>query len=185
MNVSTNSTRFAVEINYIVDEGYKPDITTEKNFDDEYTPAVFKTVYGKVGGKYGKAYSQWKPIAYTKAELGRKYQTKALEGGVENVVNRSWNIGEVAMHELYKIYGLNVSFGLAKDGFYQKHKYLIWTGIVGYGEPATEPISFLVILMISIGLGLPLGVILFGGACYQIRKRWKKSKLNTSYGIIN
>lgn len=126
MNVSTNSTRFAAEINYIVDEGDKPDITTEKSFDDEYTPAVFKTVYCKVGGKDGKAYSQWKPIAYTKAELGRKYQTKALEGSIVKVVNRSWNIGEVAMHDLYKRYGLNVSFGIAKDGFYQKNKYLIW-----------------------------------------------------------
>jgi hypothetical protein len=125
-NLTTNSTRFAVEINYIVQLGDKPNIKTEKNFDDEYTPAVFETVYGKVGDEHGKAYSQWKPIAYTKEELGRKFQTKAVAGSVEKIVNRSWNIGEVAMDELYQIYGLNVSFGLTKDGFYRKNNYLTW-----------------------------------------------------------
>lgn len=126
MNVTTNSTRFAVEINYIVEEGCTPDITTVKSIDDEYTPAVFKTVYAKVKGKEGKAYSQWKPIAYTKPELGRMFQTRAEVGSVGIVVKRSWNIGELAMHSSYQVYGLNVSFGISKDGFYQKNKYLTW-----------------------------------------------------------
>lgn len=126
MDVITNKTRFAFEVNYIVQEGYKPDVTSEKSIDDEYSPAVFETVYGKMAGKHGKAYSQWKPIAYTKAELGRKFQTKASASGVERVVNGSWNIGEVAMKGSYGVYGLNVSFGIAKDGFYQKNGYLTW-----------------------------------------------------------
>jgi hypothetical protein len=124
-NLTTNSTRFALEVNYVVENGEKPDVTVVKNFDDEYTPAVFKSVYGKVGGKHGKAYSQWKPIAYTKADLGRKFQTKASASSVKSV-NRSWNIGEVAMNNSWQIYGLNLSFGLTKDGFYQKNNYLTW-----------------------------------------------------------
>ena len=183
-NLTTNSTRFALEINYVVELGEKLDVTVVKQFDDEYTPAVFKTVYGKVGGKHGKAYSQWKPIAYTKADLGRKFQTKASAGGVVSV-DRSWNIGEVALNNKYELYGLNLSFGLTKDGFYQKHNYLTWSGVVGYGEPATESLSFLVILIISIGLGLPLAIIIFGGTFVQVRKRWKKSQVNQSYGRIN
>ena len=128
MNITTNSTRFAVEINYVVVDDSKPDVTTEKSIDDEYTPAVFKTVYGKVNSKHGKVFTQWKPIAYTKAELGRKFQTKASESGIRKVTStkRPWNIGEVAMTSKYAVYGLNVSFGLAKDGFYQKNKYLTW-----------------------------------------------------------
>ncbi|XP_028398931.1 glycosylated lysosomal membrane protein-like [Dendronephthya gigantea] len=188
VNVTTNSTRFAVEVNYMVELGYAPDITTKKSIDDEYTPAIFKTVYAKVKGKYGKAYSQWKPIAYTKPELGRMCQTRAEIGSVRKVVNRSWNIGEVAMlslNSLYQVYGLNVSFGITKDGFYQKTKYLTWSGIVGYGDPATTSISFLVKLIISIGLGLPLAIIVFGGMYVQIRKRCMKAKVNTSYATIN
>ena len=127
MNVTTNKTRFAIEVNYVVQKGSTPDVYSEKNIDDEHTPAVFETVYGQVKGKHGKSYSQWKPIAYTKEDLGRKYQTKAVASSVEKVVNRSWNIGEVAIQpNHYQIYGLNVSFGITKDGFYQKNKYLVW-----------------------------------------------------------
>ena len=126
VNITTNNTRFAVEINYIVSGDSEPDVTSERSIDDEYTPAVFKTVYGKVNSEHGKVFSQWKPIAYTKAKLGRKSQTKASESGIR-MVNRSWNIAEVVMkYQNFKVYGLNVSFGLAKDGFYQKNKYLTW-----------------------------------------------------------
>lgn len=127
MNVSTNNTRFAFELNYIVHESHALTMTMDKSIDDEYSPAVFETVYGKVSGKKGKAYSQWKPVAYTMPKLGRKYQTRASAGDVRKVSDRSWNIGEAVMpNGMYKSYGVNVSFGLTKDGFYQKNKYLTW-----------------------------------------------------------
>lgn len=127
MNLTTNKTRFAFELSYVVEDKHKVSISVDKSIDDEYTPAVFETVYGKVTGKNGKSYSQWKPIAYTLAKLGQKYQTRASAGDIRVVTNRSWNIGQLVMPNwTYQIYGLNVSFGLSKDGFYQKNKYLTW-----------------------------------------------------------
>lgn len=127
MNVSTNNTRFAFELSYIVDYNHTLSVSMDKSIDDEYTPAVFETVYGKVTGKKGKSYSQWKPIAYTLPKLGQMCQTRASASGIEHVTNRSWNIGERVMPMgKYHSYGLNVSFGLSKDGFYMKNKYLTW-----------------------------------------------------------
>lgn len=72
-----------------------------------------------------------------------------------------------------------ISFGWIYVYFLQR------SGIVGYGKPATETMSFLVILIISIGLGLPIAIIVFGGTYLQIRKRCCKSNRGTSYAQIN
>ncbi|XP_046854542.1 glycosylated lysosomal membrane protein B-like [Xenia sp. Carnegie-2017] len=183
VKVATNNTRFAVEINYIYEGDKKPDMAKKRLFDDEYSPGVFEIVYGKVSSVNGTAYAQWKPIAYTNPELGRKVQTKAIASSFK-IVKRSWNIGD-ALIGSHQVYGVNLSFGVTKDGFYQKNHYLTWSGIVGYGKPATETMSFLVILIISIGLGLPIAIIVFGGTYLQIRKRCCKSNRGISYAQIN
>lgn len=128
VKVATNNTRFAVEINYIYEGDKKPDMAKKRLFDDEYSPGVFEIMYGKVSSVNGTAYAQWKPIAYTNPELGRKVQTRAIASSFK-IVKRSWNIGD-ALIGSHQVYGVNLSFGVTKDGFYQKNHYLTWFVVI-------------------------------------------------------
>ncbi|KAG1680212.1 Glycosylated lysosomal membrane protein B [Nymphon striatum] len=150
--------------------------------DDEYTPSVFETYnlksaetrISKTGG-----YMQWKPISYLTSK--HKYvDSTPIKVGNFNV---SRNVDEIPFSVPKAFYGDNISeaefanltitFGVenGKD-FYTGFNYSTWTVAVGYGTPPQNEMSLTVILVLSIGVGLPL-VLLFVGGIYSLIKKFK------------
>lgn len=110
--------------------------------DDEYTPGIFSIWAVKFLPKLQgikQTYVTWKPVFYNSPNWERKDQglvkrylrhdssftyeplpnplPKYSSGGIPWTV-----VGD--MKPSY--YGLNLSFGIPKDGFYNKNKYLSW-----------------------------------------------------------
>lgn len=63
-----------------------------------------------------------------------------------------------------------ISLGAKGDGFDKRTNYSTWTFLVGYGTPPNERFSYLVIMIISIGIGIPLVILLATGLYLCIRK---------------
>jgi hypothetical protein len=162
-------------------------LTNQKSLDDEYTPGTFQQrtveVYDALATDTSKVhnYLQWKPIFYYFNEKSLENSTQTRH--YELVVNNRDIPNSIAL-AFYRSTGqrasaLNISFGLegdVKDGyFYSPTNYLVWTFSVGLGEPALEAMSTLVTFVIFIGFGLPVLVILVGGAVLAVKK-YKKRK---------
>ncbi|KAJ8273539.1 hypothetical protein GJAV_G00102760 [Gymnothorax javanicus] len=73
--------------------------------------------------------------------------------------------------EGYQAVGLNVSFGITGNPYYQDTKYLSWTVLVGMGSPPADSFSPVIIAIMAVGLGTPLLLILLGGVCICIRRK--------------
>lgn len=102
-------------------------------------------------------------------------------------------------------FGLNVSFGLAGEPFYNSTRFLSWwvsgeaaqgagftggltlplvpcrTMLAGVGSPPMDSISPLVVVMMAVGLGVPLLFVLLGTVYICSRKK----AVTTGYEPIN
>lgn len=83
---------------------------------------------------------------------------------------------------------MNVVFIVIKN-----HFLIIFfrSATVGYGIPPQDKVSLMVIIIISVGLGIPVVIIIFGGiyVCAKRRKELKVKHMHTfsgsSYDAIN
>ncbi|KAL2739742.1 glycosylated lysosomal membrane protein-like, partial [Vespula maculifrons] len=195
-NIQTNETfsssRFAIEL--IIVGGGNPDkmviIDPKKNLDDEHTPGIFEMIEVRIPsfdktdeiGNNG-AYLQWRPVSYGS-------EKRDIAGSTEIVQYRPSKVNHHAIENsmLYCYYGreskdilvqtLLISIGSKGDGFYKNTHYTTWTFIIGYGIPPDEQFSYLVIMIISIGLGLPL-IIMFLAGLYMCIRNMSKRNTNT------
>ncbi|XP_008557620.1 glycosylated lysosomal membrane protein [Microplitis demolitor] len=184
-NSSFEKSRFGLEL-MIVSMGNPSStmmIDTKKSLDDEYTPGIFETVEMKTpelntkNKKRESGYLQWRPVSYL---TSHRDVTSSTDTIYYNLVNCS-NIYNNSL--LYAFYGdesnnllinkINVTIGSSGDGFYKKTNYATWTFLVGYGNPPGEQFSYLVILIISIGVGLPL-LIMSIAAIYTCIRRFPR-----------
>nr|CAD7409085.1 unnamed protein product [Timema cristinae] len=164
--------RFAVDIILASQDPKNTTMTFEshKSLDDEYTPGVFtmvdlQTPSSLSGAKGG--YIQWRPVAYIAKERDLTNSTDANNYGLSNVTYPSAVLNSSALYAFFSsslenmlVQETVVSFGLKEDG----------TFLVGYGHPPDEKFSLLVILVISIGLGLPALLILVSGIVMAVRR---------------
>ncbi|XP_077989099.1 glycosylated lysosomal membrane protein A-like [Glandiceps talaboti] len=181
---SYNCSRFAVELLFVSGKkNSKHNITKHvaKSIDDEYTPGMFKSdelhLPAQSTSKYS-SYAQWKPVCYS--DSARDF-TNALEANSYDTNSSNLYIPKSIIQSFYKLNDVdmtafNISFGTRKDGFYGATKYISWTTNIGYGTPPEDQLSMLVIIVISAGLGLPVLVIIAGGAIVCIKKRKSKYK---------
>ncbi|XP_015185166.1 PREDICTED: glycosylated lysosomal membrane protein A-like [Polistes dominula] len=199
-NIETNETftnsRFAVEL--MIVGGGNPDklmiIDPKKNLDDEHTPGIFEVIEVRTPAfnrnnetQENSAYLQWRPISYVSSSRSVSSSTEIVQYPPSKVNNR---VGAINNSMLYCYYGENVdnllvqtimiSVGSKDDGFYKSTRYTTWTFIIGYGTPPDEQLSYLVILIISIGLGLPI-VIIFLAALYVCIRNMSKRRHNDTY----
>ncbi|XP_046399881.1 glycosylated lysosomal membrane protein A-like [Ischnura elegans] len=187
-NLGTNpdytSSRFAFELVVISQElkgnskSFK--ILTRKSLDDEHTPGVF-TVNDLVSPSAserskGGGWLLWRRVSYTSDSRDINNSTEINDYAVENVMNPVSVLNGTLLHtfygdmvESYLVQSTKVSFGATQDGFYRKNNYTTWTFLVGYGYPLEEEFSLLVILVVSIGLGVPAMLIIIGGIYMIIR----------------
>nr|CAD7452824.1 unnamed protein product [Timema tahoe] len=174
--------RFAVDIILASQDPKNTTMTFEshKSLDDEYTPGVFTMVDlqtpSSVSGAKG-GYIQWRPVAYIAKERDLTNSTDANNYGLSNVTYPSAVLNSSAVYAFFSsslenmlVQETVVSFGLKEDGFYKKTNYTSWTFVVGYGHPPDDKFSLLVILVISIGLGLPALLILVSGIVMAVRR---------------
>ncbi|EFN86794.1 Uncharacterized protein C1orf85-like protein [Harpegnathos saltator] len=189
-NASFSRSRFAIEL--LVVGGGDPEIPMfvdpKKSLDDEHTPGIFEVVEVRTPpykdldiALNAGAYLQWRPVSYNTGSREVTSSTETMQYPPKKVSNRT-NAIDNSM--LYCYYGkdtdalllqkVTVSFGSKGDGFYRKTSYSTWTFIIGYGTPPEERFSNLVIMIISIGLGLPLLIMVIVGLYLCIRRMPKR-----------
>ncbi|XP_043589291.1 glycosylated lysosomal membrane protein-like isoform X1 [Bombus pyrosoma] len=190
-NKSFTNSRFAIEL-LVVGEG-NPEvpmfINPKKSLDDEHTPGIFDVVevrtppYKSMDNYETEgAYLQWRPVSYTTMSRDITDSTETMQYPPLKVSNHTSTIIDSM---LYCYYGdkvdnlltqrIIVSLGSKGDGFYKRTYYSTWTFLIGYGTPPEEQFSYLVIMIISIGLGLPLIILLAIGLYFCIYKLPKRS----------
>ncbi|KAL9987170.1 hypothetical protein ACROYT_G001428 [Oculina patagonica] len=196
----TGSTRFIFELVSFTVDRTSTCITAQKSLDDEYTPAVFKTIVINTTGSSDTSYSAWKPVAYKNktrsldhqipsyAYYGNEHQyikehcaplpSSSSKSEFDSIVNHLKD----DIH--FTSYGMNISFGQKKDGWYEDSKYLSWSAMVGYGRPEFDSFSTVVLIIIFVGFGTPMLLIVIT-IVYLIVKKIKARKATSSYGMIN
>ncbi|XP_063991404.1 glycosylated lysosomal membrane protein-like [Diachasmimorpha longicaudata] len=190
-NLETNKTftksRFGMELLVVSQESplVRMSIDAKKSLDDEHTPGIFEVVELRTpwkminkGMEEAEAYLQWRPVSYTTSHRDVTSSTDVIHYQLRNCSN----IDKKSI--LYAYYGdqrndllmekINITIGSSGDGFYTKTNYSTWTFIVGYGTPPDEQFSYLVIMIISIGVGLPM-LIMSVAAFYACIRRLRNS----------
>ncbi|XP_074656407.1 glycosylated lysosomal membrane protein B-like [Tubulanus polymorphus] len=190
---SFKNARIAVEFAHVTAETSEPlSYEIDQSIDDEFTPGIFKTVAMTTAGdrRANGSYLQWKPVCYLKPGRAMKVATSVREYDLRNVTSRDDAFLDRSIASAiygakmadYAIRATNVSFGLSEDGYYTGTNYTAWTLTTGYGTRPTEALSVLVISVISVGLGIPVALIVFGGIGVCVKKR--RAKLSSSYREI-
>ncbi|KOC69813.1 Lysosomal protein NCU-G1 [Habropoda laboriosa] len=190
-NKSFNRSRFAIEL--LVVGGGNPNIpmlvNPKKTVDDEHTPGIFEVIEARTppyksmdNYRTEGAYLQWRPVSYTSVIRDVTNSTETIQYPPLKVSNHT---SAIRNSMLYCYYGdkvddmltqrIIVSLGTTGDGFYKRTHYSTWTFLIGYGTPPTEHFSYLVIMIISIGLGLPLIIMLAIGSYFCICKLSKRN----------
>ncbi|XP_038073610.1 glycosylated lysosomal membrane protein A-like [Patiria miniata] len=190
--IYTNYTnaRFALEM-VVVGRDNKSgtvNIKEDTSIDDQYTPGTFSTLNVRLPDSPLGSYVQWKPVSYVKKgrtmENARHVYEYKLETTRENIDMPQTSIVRAffSPKEIEQIGALNVSFGITKDGFYKKTNYVSWSIAIGYGDPPEEYISLTVYIVISVGLGIPLLIVVFGGTgvCISKHKEKKRKSLQSN-----
>lgn len=134
-------TRYIFElVSFSIDE-VSTCVTAKRSLDDEYTPAVFKTIVVNSTGLPGASYSAWKPVAYIDKTRSLEHQVPSYayyENEHQYIKTQSCSSLPPSsskqfhsiVHHLKGIsftsYGMNISFGRKKDGWYEAKRYLSW-----------------------------------------------------------
>ncbi|XP_064112960.1 glycosylated lysosomal membrane protein A-like [Macrobrachium nipponense] len=171
---------FSMEHRDSIKKGFEYE--TVKSLDDEYSPGVFNidmitTNLSRVNST--GAYMQWRPVCYLTSDLDITYSTfphvnttfeelNYLDDSIKKSLAYAV-FGEEIINSLVSTKSV-IAFGQSKDGFYTGSNYTAWTLAYGIGSPPTESFSTTVILIISLGSGIPLLVFIMGGTYVGYRK---------------
>ncbi|XP_034401577.1 glycosylated lysosomal membrane protein [Cyclopterus lumpus] len=165
--------RFILELQAVGGVNPLNRVEVHRSIDDEFTPSIFKVSQWVSSGNSSSdvlGYLQWKPVAYRRSDPALEFatpcrhsdprpQTAALSGLIRGFYAEP------------QTFGLNVSFGLAGEPFYNSTKFLSWTVLLGSGSPPVDSFSPLVLTVMAVGLGTPMILLLLGGVCVCVRKR--------------
>ncbi|CAM9404486.1 unnamed protein product [Lampetra fluviatilis] len=146
--------------------------------DDEHTPSIFEMVQlivSQQNASKAEGFVQWKPVAYTSDPPNRGASSPCHHYPMPPVTH-SVPGSSIA----FAYYGpdgftaaLNVSFGIGEDGFYNATQFFSWTGLVGYGTPAKDSFSVLVIIIMAVGLGISAVLLLITAVVACVKWRHK------------
>lgn len=152
-----------------------------RNLDDEFTPGIFD-VYNIVSPRSKKSSSggfiQFRPVCYISHDRTVSSSTESRHGNIVDLTNKSNEFdyslpvnyfNETSMLKNIK-QAINITFGMTGDGFYSRTNYISFSFLMGIGHPARESLSPFIITFSSIGLGLPLIVLLVGGIYVAVKK---------------
>ncbi|KAI3358281.1 hypothetical protein L3Q82_003279 [Scortum barcoo] len=152
-------------------------VEVRRTIDDEFTPSIFKVsqwVSLVNGSSDGSGFVQWKPVAYRRLDPALEDATPCRHTDPQPQSGEAAAAVSGLIRAFFtepETFGLNMSFGLAGEPFYNSTKFLRWTVLVGTGSPPIDSFSPLVLSMMAVGLGTPMILLLLGGVCVCIRKR--------------
>ncbi|XP_040188316.1 glycosylated lysosomal membrane protein [Rana temporaria] len=186
-----NNSRFALEMVTLEKKAGRKKMKSVRSIDDEYTPTIFEVmelVPDTPNTSHALGYFQWKSVAYGTAEGGRAnalpckmYRPRSLNETlrIPSIVYAFY--GE-DLADGYNIEAYNVSFGIADGDFYDKHGFLGWSALIGYGTPPRDSFSVLVMCIMAVALGAPLVLLIVGSIVVVVMRR---KTVTPSYEPVN
>lgn len=158
-------------------------LNKRRNLDDEFTPGIFD-VYNIVSPRSFNdsrgAFFQYRPVCYTTKDRTVSGSTELKQGDIKNFTNTETLVERFLYTLSYSYYGFtiasrvaehtNITFGSSGDGFYSRTNYTSFSMLMGLGTPPVESLSSFVIIFAVIGLGVPLLVLLVGGAYLGVKR---------------
>ncbi|XP_026155254.1 glycosylated lysosomal membrane protein [Mastacembelus armatus] len=164
-------------------------VDVHRSIDDEFTPSIFKVsqwVSSMNGSSEVLGFVQWKPVAYRQSNPALENATPCRHTEPQRQSGEAVAAASGLIRAFYsepQTFGLNMSFGLAGDPFYNSTKFLGWTMLVGVGSPPVDSFSPMVLAIMAVGLGTPMILLLVGGLWVCIRKMTVDSTI--AYEPIN
>ncbi|KAL0962288.1 hypothetical protein UPYG_G00338160 [Umbra pygmaea] len=151
-----NKSRFSLELQAVGDTQPMTRVNVLLSIDDEYTPSIFKvSQWVSLVNTTSPvlSYAQWKPVTYRKASPLFEDATPCHHSTPVTIAQRPPS-GLVLAYFKGEPHttGLNITFSIAGDPFYNTTNYLSWT--------------------VLIGLGSPRGLVLSSGCCHHDRGAW-------------
>ncbi|CAO1411760.1 unnamed protein product [Diamesa serratosioi] len=184
MNVSSykfSSPRFAIQLLLFSSEKEETGnftINNRRNLDDEFTPGIFEVIdvvspLSRTSGDGG--FIQYRPVCYLNSFRSVSDSTELKQSAMTKSPIKEFKNSLPFLFfgfglEAQLAQGLNISFGIPGDGFYSKNKYISFSLLSGIGKPPVEPLSAFVIGFATIGLGVPLAVMITGGVYVTINR---------------
>jgi Lysosomal transcription factor, NCU-G1 len=154
-----------------------------RNLDDEFTPGVFDVfdvVSPRSRNSTEGAFLQYRPVCYTTPARTVSGSTELKQGEIRDSNSSEKDIESFRNTLPFSYYGYNlgskvaqstnITFGMNGDGFYSRSNYTSFSMLLGVGAPPIERLSAFVITFAAIGLGVPLLVLLVGGAYVCIKR---------------
>nr|XP_046273177.1 glycosylated lysosomal membrane protein [Scatophagus argus] len=169
--------RFLLELQAVGGVNPPSRVEVHQSIDDEFTPSIFKVsqwVPSVNGSSDVLGFVQWKPVAYRRSDPALEDATPCRHSDPRPQSSELVSAASGLIRAFYtepESFGLNVSFGIAGEPFYNSTKFLSWTVLVGSGSPSVDSFSPLVLSLMAIGLGTPTILLLLGGVCICSRKR--------------
>ncbi|AWP21202.1 putative lysosomal protein NCU-G1 [Scophthalmus maximus] len=152
-------------------------VEVRRSIDDEYMPSIFKVsqwVSSANGSSDVQSFVQWKPVAYRRADPALEDATPCRHSDPRPQSGEAVLAASALIRAFYSepdTFGLNMSFGLAGESFYNSTGFLSWTLLVGVGSPPVDSFSPLVVAIMAVGLGTPIILLLLGGFWVCVRRR--------------
>ncbi|XP_069581771.1 glycosylated lysosomal membrane protein [Brachyistius frenatus] len=179
--------RFLLELQVVGGASPVSSVDVRQSIDDEFTPSIFKVsqwVWSENGSADVLGFAQWKPVAYRRRRPALEDATPCRHSPPrpQSGVAAASGLVRAFFSEPQSV-GLNVSFGLAGEPFYNSTGFLSWTLLVGVGSPPVDSFSPLVLTIMAVGLGTPMILLLLGGVCVCLHKGREAAR--TTYEPIN
>uniref|UniRef100_A0A1E1WLR1 Lysosomal protein NCU-G1 n=1 Tax=Pectinophora gossypiella TaxID=13191 RepID=A0A1E1WLR1_PECGO len=185
-----NASRFALHLLLVSTDpaGDTMRYSMRRSLDDEHTPGVFEIVEIKTPESSRNSdggFIQFRPVAYTQQERSVASSTNAR---ISNF-NKTLIPARSTLDKFYSykydphdllVQDIFISFGETGDGYYKQHNYTAWSFTIGYGEPPIESFSLFVIVIISIGLGVPV-LLALSGVTYVVVKKYRARNAPTRF----
>ncbi|XP_077405004.1 glycosylated lysosomal membrane protein [Vanacampus margaritifer] len=184
--------RFVLELQTVGGASPLDAVRVHRSIDDEFTPSIFKvsewTSAANESAADERGFVLWKQVAYRRSAPALEDTSPCRHSDPRRPGGRALaEAGGLALAFFGgedDVLGLNVSFAVAGDVFYNATKFLSWTALVGIGIPPADAFSPLVAAILAVGLGAPLAILLMGGVYVCLRKRWPSSS-DSAYQPIN
>uniref|UniRef100_A0A8D0F080 Glycosylated lysosomal membrane protein n=1 Tax=Strix occidentalis caurina TaxID=311401 RepID=A0A8D0F080_STROC len=176
-----NSSQFVLEVATVEETGVVQKLRSARSIDDEYTPTIFEVSHW--GGRPSMSgFLQWKATAYgsqtPRREDNIQCRSRGLQAAnwtlpVSSVVRAYFGEG---VGSTYTVSAINISFGGEDGKVYQEKRYLSWSALLGFGQPPKDTFSPLVISIMAVALGTPMGMLLVGSCLVLLAQRKRYSE---------
>ncbi|MEQ2161784.1 hypothetical protein GOODEAATRI_013065, partial [Goodea atripinnis] len=125
----SNTSRFILELQAVGGAYPLSKVDVIQFIDDEYTPSIFKWVSSANNSSDVLGFIQWKPVAYRKSCPALEDATPCRNSDPLAHSGNTTTASSALIQAFYsdpKAMGMNVSFGMAGEPFYNSTMFLSW-----------------------------------------------------------